>query len=250
MDPKTDDLLGTNTPLKDKHYLLLTLLADEKGNVQWGSYTEWVGFKNLKPLIERRIPSPIKPERMIELWTSLGLPYTVVSEENDLILFLMKGGHGLVEQGLARKAFPFLFEDDEGSRPYGFVGFVSAQGMPEAASNRAPSPRLRMAIFKRDSYRCRICGRRPEDHGDIELHVHHIRPWSGGGVTLDDNLITLCSTCHRGLDPHFEHGLFTLLDIGSTTAEKYAADHLNGLRRYRELSKVFYEREPQEENGP
>jgi len=67
-----------------------------------------------------------------------------------------------------------------------------------------------MQIVQRDLYRCRICGRRPADYVDLELHVHHIRPFARDGLTIEENLITLCHTCHAGLDPHFRPQLFDL----------------------------------------
>jgi 5-methylcytosine-specific restriction endonuclease McrA len=30
------------------------------------------------------------------------------------------------------------------------------------------------------------------------LHVDHIKPWSHGGETIEDNLQTLCATCNLG----------------------------------------------------
>lgn len=68
-----------------------------------------------------------------------------------------------------------------------------------------------MQILKRDGRRCRICGRNPDNHVDLELHLHHIRPWEKGGVTDPKNLITLCHTCHSGLDPHHDPSLFSYL---------------------------------------
>lgn len=61
-----------------------------------------------------------------------------------------------------------------------------------------------MQVLKRDGYRCVVRGRRPADHIDVELHVHHILPWEAHGPTAEQNLVTLCGTCHKGLDPHFE----------------------------------------------
>lgn len=69
-----------------------------------------------------------------------------------------------------------------------------------------------MAVLCRDNRRCRVCGRRPDDDVDIVLEVHHIRPWAKGGATEMSNLITLCHTCHAGLDPHFDRGLFDYVD--------------------------------------
>ena len=53
---------------------------------------------------------------------------------------------------------------------------------------------LREAVFTRDNYRCRICGRGLED--DVILLVHHIIYRSQGGTNRINNLLTVCSGCH------------------------------------------------------
>ncbi len=46
-------------------------------------------------------------------------------------------------------------------------------------------------VFQRDGWRCQQCGR-PKD-----LQVHHVQPRSQLGGDAEENLITLCSACHR-----------------------------------------------------
>jgi len=59
---------------------------------------------------------------------------------------------------------------------------------------------LRFVVFRRDSYRCRICGR---DAGDgVKLEVDHIKAVSKGGLTSLSNLWTLCWDCNRGKRAH------------------------------------------------
>ena len=53
---------------------------------------------------------------------------------------------------------------------------------------------LREAVFTRDHYRCRICGKGAED--GVILHAHHIRYRSDGGTDRINNLLTVCSNCH------------------------------------------------------
>lgn len=55
---------------------------------------------------------------------------------------------------------------------------------------------LRYDIFKRDNYRCQICGASAND--GVKLHVDHIVPVSKGGKTEPSNLQTLCERCNLG----------------------------------------------------
>ena len=55
---------------------------------------------------------------------------------------------------------------------------------------------LRYDIFKRDNFRCQICGSSAQD--GVKLHVDHIIPVSKGGQTIESNLRTLCDRCNMG----------------------------------------------------
>jgi 5-methylcytosine-specific restriction endonuclease McrA len=46
-------------------------------------------------------------------------------------------------------------------------------------------------VLQRDGWRCQRCG------SSRELQVHHMRPRSQLGGDVAENLITLCSACHR-----------------------------------------------------
>jgi len=93
------------------------------------------------------------------------------------------------------------------------AGFSTTQHLPNTALQRAPSRKLRMRVLRRDGFRCVVCGRRPTDYVDVELHVHHVLPWGRHGPTAEENLITLCGTCHDGLDPHTEPRLRELAGL-------------------------------------
>ena len=51
--------------------------------------------------------------------------------------------------------------------------------------------KMRFAVYSRDGYRCRKCGRHTED-----LEVDHIFPISKGGKSVFENLQTLCHQCN------------------------------------------------------
>jgi 5-methylcytosine-specific restriction endonuclease McrA len=60
--------------------------------------------------------------------------------------------------------------------------------------NKANVPgRVRALVLQRDGYRCQAPGCRHIHH----LEIHHIVPRHKGGSNKADNLITLCSGCHR-----------------------------------------------------
>lgn len=63
---------------------------------------------------------------------------------------------------------------------------------------------LRYDIMKRDNFRCVLCGRTAKE--GVKLHVDHILPVAKGGLTVPDNLRTLCDQCNLGksdkYDPH------------------------------------------------
>lgn len=56
---------------------------------------------------------------------------------------------------------------------------------------------LRFEVFRRDNYRCRICGRSAVEDG-VKLHVDHIVADSKGGSIALENLQTLCQDCNLG----------------------------------------------------
>lgn len=55
------------------------------------------------------------------------------------------------------------------------------------------SNKIRFAIYKRDGYRCKMCGK-SGDNNDLE--IDHIIPISKGGKSTFDNLQTLCHDCN------------------------------------------------------
>jgi 5-methylcytosine-specific restriction endonuclease McrA len=64
---------------------------------------------------------------------------------------------------------------------------------PRVRLDSAESQRLRARVLKRDSWRCQSCG------SMSNLEVHHARFRSQQGDDTDENLITLCSRCHKHL---------------------------------------------------
>ena len=57
--------------------------------------------------------------------------------------------------------------------------------------------KLRASIKKRDHYTCCHCGNSTYKEPNLLLEVDHIIPISKGGLTLEENLQTLCWKCNR-----------------------------------------------------
>lgn len=66
-----------------------------------------------------------------------------------------------------------------------------AQRRPRLRLEREAYAALHRQVLARDGWRCQRCGR------SENLEVHHQLPRSRLGDDAADNLITLCSECHR-----------------------------------------------------
>jgi len=55
------------------------------------------------------------------------------------------------------------------------------------------SNKMRFSIYKRDGYRCKMCGRSDRF---AYLEIDHIKPIAKGGKSIYSNLQTLCSKCN------------------------------------------------------
>jgi len=78
------------------------------------------------------------------------------------------------------------------------MGSTIYPGSAKHRTRREISDRQRFRILVRDGFRCRACGASPLTQPGVELHVDHVLPWSRGGETTDDNLLTKCKQCNLG----------------------------------------------------
>ena len=234
------DEVSTNvTDANNEEFYTLTLTAED-GKVVWATQTHWTGFTGENPRRELRKPRKVFA-KFAELWTGLGQPFCVIRSPAELIIFLRNGGNALIEPAIFEHVFSFVMAP-EVSIPTGFSGFAGLELFDDFAFKRVPTPKLRMKILNRDGRRCRICGRNPDDHLDLELHVHHILPWAKGGVTDKRNLITLCKTCHDGLDPHYDPSLFGYVNHSNLTPEikEISEKHAKGVAEYQHMALSYW----------
>ena len=176
--------LRVQRPTGSDGYYQITLLSDSSGNFQQSVQTWWDSFTETKPRREIRSGRLFHPEQQKEwLEKKLRQSAVIVNTTEDLRIFFLWGGHGLVEKSLGDKHLPTLVGPKVALRGSSHSGFVDADSLPKGKIQHAPSKKLRMEVIQRDQYRCRACGRSPADYVDVELHVHHIIPWGVGGIT-------------------------------------------------------------------
>ena len=208
---RMSDLFPSHEILEGVTYFAITLGADENGKSWSDTQTYWTGFADDNHRIEIRKIRPVIAKKLAVGWKNLRQPFCVVNDDDGFVRWQLDGGHALITEEQTLKHIPQELEP----RPCvmeGALGFTDLNRLPKTAFQKAPSPKLRMEVLKRDEYRCMICGQRPADDVNIQLHAHHIRPYGKRGVTTGKNLISLCHTCHAGLQPHYEYTLFELLD--------------------------------------
>ena len=175
--------------------------------------THWVGYADDEHRIELREPTLLSRNDLI----SHTSPYTdrpIESIETtfELARFWIVGGHAAIDFDLAQAEIPRHLVASPVTSTTGNGPFDALTVPIQVATVRAPTKKLRMQILQRDEFRCKICGQRPSDDANVTLHLHHIRPWSERGATVPSNLITICHTCHMGLDPHYNVKLAWLVD--------------------------------------
>lgn len=189
-------------------------------------------FADPEHRIEIRRATPVKM-LIADLWAKMGQSCLFVTRHEQFPLYLMLGGNALISEEILTRSAPDWLDPYE-CYPASWTGFIKHDPKNSQPLRRAPTPKLRMQVLKRDSRRCKICGRSPNDHTDVFLEVHHIRPWGARGVTTVENLITLCKTCHDGLEPHYDQSLHALIDQPlSAKNYKHDADVL----RFRTIAK-------------
>lgn len=223
--------LRSQPPLEGATYFAITLLATKDGQIQRSCQSQFVGWDDFKLRREIREACPVDPVKALDLFESIHEPGVLVNSQADLFLYLLIGGHGIIEEHLCKKHFADLVAPRVTVRSV-VEGFVNTESAPQEWFRRAPTRKARMRVLKRDGLQCRLCGRSPNDYVDIELHLHHVVPWGEGGLTEEDNLITICDTCHSGLEPHFDPELFSRVGFNPflprlSTSEEYRGSVTN-----------------------
>jgi len=78
----------------------------------------------------------------------------------------------------------------------GYNRLLSSEKGEPRGERKGVSKKLRFHVLQRDGFRCRACGRGPDD--DVKLVIDHIIPVDWGGPTEESNLQSLCEECNSG----------------------------------------------------
>lgn len=192
--------------------------------------------------VELREPVPVYPDRMTRLWEGAGQSWVVVNERAQLIWFLRFGGNALIAEEVAREHLAEFVRPIE-MIPNGAVGLRRFDPDTREVKYHRPRPKQKARILERDGHRCRVCHKQRANDEDISLELHHIRPFSKGGPTIDENLITVCHECNMSFGSQFHPELFWLPDGHASRAlERHSTEaHNQGVEAYRRFAARAFE---------
>jgi hypothetical protein len=145
----------------------------------WTHYGRQPNYKEMK-----REPSIVGPKAYVVRWGSW---------RKALIAFLDRVNSDISDKNQLSEKIGVNMPEDK---------IRKEKILPE--DKRAVPLGLRFKIFKRDNYKCVMCGRSPATTFGIELHANHIIPWTKGGKTREDNLNTLCNECNIGKSNQYD----------------------------------------------
>ncbi len=165
---------------------------------RFGNWFKALESANLeKTRTPMNIPEKELFENLEEVWIKLGRQPRVREIENPLSKF--SGGtyeNRFGGWGNALKSFVDWANKEEKSLE---VEENKIKNIPKKhKTSRDINLRLRFVVMKRDNFKCKNCGRSPATDSKIILHIDHIKPYSKGGETVQENLQTLCSKCNIG----------------------------------------------------
>lgn len=219
-------------PMDGEDYLMITLKATLNGMINRYVHTIFVAFSGNPPKFEIREPSIINPQIVKKNLESIGEYPLIVNSLDDLILFRLFGGHGIVRKRLVDEYWPDVNQAHTcvygGHEP----GFVVTESIPKSEFVKRPRKKNKENIRGRDGNKCMLC------NSDKDLTLHHILPREQGGRSVQDNLINLCKTCHTKLHKNpqcfYDENLYKRIGVNKYS-QKVSEHFWESVERYRRL---------------
>ena len=138
------------------------------------------------------------------------VPSFVLEEDEDG--FYSRLGFAIIDENVMNVEYKFVYTSNGGMAQRFFTIPMTEETIAElinelqnkissaslAKEQRAlMTQKLRLAIKERDHYTCCICGNSTNNEPNLLLEIDHIKPIAKGGLTVEDNLQTLCWKCNR-----------------------------------------------------
>ena len=138
------------------------------------------------------------------------VPSYVLEEDEDG--FYSRLGFAVIDENVLNVEYKFVYTSNGGMAQRSFAIPMTEETISElisqlqsklstaalAKEQRAlMTPNLRLTIKERDNYTCCICGNSTHVEPNLLLEIDHKIPIAKGGLTVEDNLQTLCWKCNR-----------------------------------------------------
>jgi len=125
-----------------------------------------------------------------------GLSASEIKQEYDIPLTVRSIQRYLKKNKIIRQNIDLInqYKQNKGLKKY-WKKFHSIHGKANKYKKSNPSPKTRLMIFKRDNFRCVLCGATSEND---YLVIDHIKPRKIGLNNDFSNLRTLCYKCNIG----------------------------------------------------
>lgn|GEM_PF-2221169 len=191
--------------------------------------TEFLGWAGEGEEIRQATPyDDTRPWQLFkEIWAE-------VDDRSEFLEFLASGGHGIVTREIISAWWPEFFVPIDCFRYSQEFPFLGSEYLPPGAEDRHPPQAIRKRVLARDEYRCRLCGYSPDDHPAIKLEIHHVAEQALGGLTIENNLITLCKNCHENATPPDAWLRADMFDKIAIAASRFhRRSHVQGVAAYR-----------------
>lgn len=167
-----------------------------KDKCYYRTFSKWTDFAEKGRDI--RVPDKIIVDNAKRLLKSLELKLQKINCSNEFRYIIesldanKRSDWFLIEDSLLKSNFTFLLDEKVClSSPFGVFWDKKIKRL-RAGSRR--TTHLRKQVLKRDNYNCIICGKSSSD--GVVLTLDHVIPYSRGGETTKDNLVTLCENCN------------------------------------------------------
>ena len=176
-----------------------------------GGYAYFSTFTSGEPgrsIHEIRTPSRVDDERFHKALAEIGQVAVHVSSEKQYRTWLHLHGWAIVDAEFARKSIPQWLKKHPCLKS-ALGSFIDVSIASPATMKRTLRGLQKRKIHERDGNQCLRCNSR--EH----LTLQHVQPYSHGGETNSNNLVTLCDPCNQELRDEIDIELYELAGLRS-----------------------------------